>query len=173
MGKYVITGAPGTGKTTIVEHLKKIGYSCKEEISRKIISEQIAKNGEALPWKNLNLFSKKVFDLRKKQFLKSKEKLCFFDRGIVDTYAYLEIGKLEISSNIKESIKTLRYNKKVFYTPVWEEIYTKDKERRESLEQAKKIEENLISCYSLHNYQLIKIPIGNIEKRVKFILSKI
>ena len=83
------------------------------------------------------------------------------------------IGNLEISSNIKESIKTLRYNTKVFYTPIWEEIYTKDKERRESLEQAKKIEENLISCYSLHNYQLIKIPIGNIEKRVKFILSKI
>ena len=66
MEKYVITGAPGTGKTTIIEHLKKIGYSCKEEISRKIISEQIAKNGEALPWINLNLFSKKVFDLRKK-----------------------------------------------------------------------------------------------------------
>ena len=35
MEKFVITGAPGTGKTTILNHLKKIGYSCIDEISKK------------------------------------------------------------------------------------------------------------------------------------------
>ena len=57
MQKFIITGAPGTGKTSIINHLKKKGYNCIDEISREIISEQIAINGEVLPWKNLSAFS--------------------------------------------------------------------------------------------------------------------
>ena len=40
----MITGAPGTGKTTIINQLKSLGYSCSNEISREIIAEQIATN---------------------------------------------------------------------------------------------------------------------------------
>ena len=37
--KIVITGAPGTGKTSIIAQLKKLRHSCSEEISREIITE--------------------------------------------------------------------------------------------------------------------------------------
>ncbi len=50
--RYVITGAPGTGKTAIINALKERGYSCVEENSREIIAEQIINGGEILPWKN-------------------------------------------------------------------------------------------------------------------------
>ena len=49
---YIITGAPGTGKTTIINALKKEGYSCAEEISRELIAEQIDIGGNILPWKD-------------------------------------------------------------------------------------------------------------------------
>ena len=35
-----VYGAPGTGKTSIINELKKRGYECSEEISRNIIIEQ-------------------------------------------------------------------------------------------------------------------------------------
>ena len=50
--RYVITGAPGTGKTAIINALKKRGYSCVDENSREIIAEQIINGGEILPWEN-------------------------------------------------------------------------------------------------------------------------
>ncbi len=47
--KIVITGAPGTGKTSIIAQLRRLGYSCSKEISRDIITEQISSSGEAVP----------------------------------------------------------------------------------------------------------------------------
>ena len=67
--KIVITGAPGTGKTSIIAQLKKLGHSCSEEISREIIAEQIASGGKMLPWLDLEAFSQMVFSLRKTQYI--------------------------------------------------------------------------------------------------------
>ena len=173
MQKFVITGAPGTGKTSIINHLKTKGYNCIDEISREIISEQIAINGEALPWKNLSAFSERVFNLRESQLLNSKNTLLFFDRGTVDVYAYMKVDNLEIPKHLEDSIKKNRYNKKVFYTPIWEQIYVNDKERKENIEQAKQIEKEILSSYTFYNYQLIKVPKGSVEERANFILSHI
>lgn len=173
MQKFVITGAPGTGKTSIINHLKTKGYNCIDEISREIISEQIAINGEALPWKNLSAFSERVFTLRESQLLNSKNTLLFFDRGIVDVYAYMKVDSLEIPKHLEESINKNRYNTKVFYTPIWEEIYVNDKERKESIEQSKEIEIELKKCYQSFGYNIIEIPKTTLNKRVDFILSQI
>ena len=42
--RIVITGGPGTGKTTIINSLIESGYSCMEEVSRQITLEA-QKNG--------------------------------------------------------------------------------------------------------------------------------
>ena len=36
MNRVLITGGPGTGKTSLINELKKNGYNCSEEIVRKI-----------------------------------------------------------------------------------------------------------------------------------------
>ena len=38
--RFVITGGPATGKSSIIEYFQKIGYPCFEEVSRAIIQEQ-------------------------------------------------------------------------------------------------------------------------------------
>ena len=39
--KYIITGAHGTGKTSIMNKLKERGFNCIDENSREIIAEQV------------------------------------------------------------------------------------------------------------------------------------
>ncbi|WP_279157967.1 AAA family ATPase, partial [Parabacteroides goldsteinii] len=39
-GLYVITGGPGTGKTSLIEELKIVGYQTVKEVARDIIKEQ-------------------------------------------------------------------------------------------------------------------------------------
>ena len=172
--KIVITGAPGTGKTSIIDELKKRGYSCSEEISREIIAEQIASSGKMLPWLNLEAFSQRVFSLRKAQYINaSTNSLHFFDRGLLDVIAYMKMDALPISKHYKEDCEKYRYNTTVFYTPIWEEIYINDSERKESVESAITIEKSLLETYNLFGYTLIEIPKLTTGERVDFILSKI
>jgi predicted ATPase len=172
--KYIITGAPGTGKTAIINALKKEGHSCAEEISRTIITEQIASGGDALPWKNLATFSQQVIALRKAQHTNAPQnKIHFFDRGIIDVIAYLKHDGLPVDNDILEMVKKFSYNKTVFYTPIWEEIYTNDSERKEDIITAKKIEESLLTTYKSFGYTLVEVPKLSVSERTDFILSKL
>ena len=172
--KYIITGAPGTGKTAIINCLKKQGFSCINEISREIIIEQIASGGDVLPWRDLEAFSERVATMRKIQYENATENnIHFFDRGIIDVIAYMKIDKIDIDKNLIEDCKKTKYANIVFYTPIWEEIYINDMERKEDIISAIKVEETLLSCYKSFGYTLIEIPKLAITQRVDFILSKI
>lgn len=172
--KFIITGAPGTGKSSIINDLIKRGYSCAKEIAREVISEQIANRGETLPWKNQLSFEHKIIKLRYKQYTDSPtECICFFDRSIIDSIAYLKASKLKTTSEIIETVKGCIFNRTVFYTPFWEDIYLNDKERKEEIEKAKKIEIFILKTYKSFGYKMIQVPKISISKRTDFILSKI
>ena len=172
--KYIITGAPGTGKTAIINALMQKDYSCAEEISREIIAEQIMIGGDILPWKNQIAFENHIASLRKEQYLNSSEnENYFFDRSSIDCIAYLKANKLEITTQITQIIKQCVFNKKVFITPIWEEIYVNDGERMEDIKAAINIESSIIETYKSLGYTLVKVPKLSVSQRVNFILSNI
>ena len=39
--RVIITGGPGTGKSTLLNLLEKRGYHCHQEISRAVIRQQL------------------------------------------------------------------------------------------------------------------------------------
>lgn len=53
MKKYVITGGPGIGKTTVIELLASRGYVIVLEVARLITEEEKSKGSDILPWLNL------------------------------------------------------------------------------------------------------------------------
>lgn len=95
----------------------------------------------------------------------------FFDRSMIDVIAYLKADELKVSKQFFEDCKKFRYNNTVFYTPIWEEIYHKDLQRKESLSSAKKIEKFILATYTSFGYSLVEIPKQSTVKRVDFILS--
>ena len=172
--KYIITGAPGTGKTAIINALIQKGYPCAKEISREIISEQLSTGGDVLPWKNQIAFENHVANLRKEQYLNSSESNnYFFDRSSIDCIAYLKANKLGVSTEITQIITQCVFNKQVFITPFWEEIYINDVERIEDIKSAVNIERFIMETYKSLNYTLVKVPKLSVSERVNFILSKI
>jgi predicted ATPase len=48
--RFVITGAPGTGKTTLVEGLSKEGFKTCEEAARLVVLKNLQKENNILPW---------------------------------------------------------------------------------------------------------------------------
>ena len=172
--KYIVTGAPGTGKTSIINELKKRGFHCIGENSREIINDQIISGGDILPWKNQVAFESKIINLRTQQYLSSpNDCICFFDRSVIDVIAYLKINNLEVTSEINKNIKKCYYNSRVFYAPFWKNIYKKDNERKEEIEQAINIDKAIMNVYQSKGYEMIEIPKISIEERANFIISKI
>ncbi len=83
----VITGGPGSGKTSIIKALTKRGFTCSEEISREVILKARERGIEQLFLTNPLQFSETLLEGRIEQFneaLESDNEFVFLDRGIPD-----------------------------------------------------------------------------------------
>src|SRR5690606_15185193 len=172
---YVITGGPGAGKTTLVEGLSLQGAQYIQEVARVIIKEQVSIKGDALPWGDQNKYSELMIKRSVRDFIEhlGKRENFFFDRGILDTIAYLDlIGKPIPDSFIKYALQ-YRYNSLVFILPPWEEIYSKDSERKQDYQEAVDTFRVMKKTYDRFQYKTIEVPIGKVEDRVQFVLNHV
>lgn len=47
---FVVTGGPGSGKSSLIDALQKNGYARSVEAGRGVIQDQTTIGGRALPW---------------------------------------------------------------------------------------------------------------------------
>jgi predicted ATPase len=173
--KIVITGGPGTGKSTLIYELESRGFDCVHEVSRQITLQARELGIEQLFLKDPVLFSKMLLEGRVKQFMsasKNEADTVFFDRGIPDIVAYMNYMGIDGGSLFTDASENYLYYK-VFITPPWKEIYITDNERYESFEQALAIHNHLKNTYTVYNYELSEVPFGTVDERVDFILKEL
>ncbi|WP_346881256.1 ATP-binding protein [uncultured Algibacter sp.] len=171
--KIVITGGPGTGKSTLINALIAKDYVCLEEISRQVILDAKKEGINQLFLTKPLLFSELLLKGRQKQFLDANshtKQTVFFDRGIHDVLAYMDYAKVKYPEKFTNVCKDTVYDA-VFILKPWKSIYTIDNERYESFEQAQLIHEHLLNTYHRYDYNLIDVPFDTIEKRTDFILN--
>lgn len=170
--KIVITGGPGTGKSTLINELIDRGHSCMEEISRQIILEAKEDGIDQLFLTNPLLFSELLLKGRQQQFLKADmfSEIVFFDRGLPDVLAYMDYIGDSYPQNFVNTCKDSVYDI-VFILKPHEAIYKKDNERYENFEQALDIHKHLLNTYQYYNYNLIDVPFDTVENRIDFILN--
>lgn len=168
---YILTGGPGSGKTTLIEHLTQIGYKCVPEVGRNIIKEQVAHGGTALPWSNAEDYALLMLQHSLTDYISysTESNICFFDRGIPDTLGYaklINISQLDLYIN---HTKEYRYNPSVFILPPWKCIYETDSERRQDFQLAVETYSMMKKVYTDYGYTLIEVPCMSISDRAEFI----
>ncbi len=171
--RIVITGGPGTGKTSVIQLLEEKGYSCLPEVSREVIRSAKKEGIDQLFLEKPLLFSQLLLDGRIEQYKQaevSSEEYVFYDRGIPDVVAYLDFAGNDYPPLFREVCHTYTYTT-VFFLPPWEDIYTCDQERYESFDQACLIHKHLSETYIRSGYPIKEVPCSSLEERVSFILE--
>lgn len=170
--QFIITGCPGSGKTTLIKCLRSIGFTCVDEPARQVIAEQRAIQGEGLSDRNVMLFTELLLSRSLESYNKHKGSSApiIFDRGIPDVIGYAKLFGLD-SKKFKSAAETDPYNKFVFIAPPWKEIYSTDDERKMTFDQTAQFHEILTIVYLSLGYELIELPLESVEKRAQFIAS--
>ncbi len=173
--KIVITGGPGTGKSTVIDELSNRKFLCMPEISRQVTLNAREKGIEQLFLTKPLLFSELLLEGRVNQYIEAEKKntdLVFFDRGIPDVHAYMNYISIDYPKTYETKSNLYRYDY-IFLMPPWEEIYISDNERYENFEQALAIHNHLERTYKNLKYPIIEVPIGTVQQRTDFILAYI
>ena len=172
---FVITGGPGSGKSTLIDALAGHGICTMPEAGRAIIRDQVAIGGEALPWSDRRAFAELMlgWEIRSYRAALSLSGPVIFDRGVPDVLGYLRLSDLPIPSHVERAAQAFRYHHRVFVAPPWPEIFALDAERKQSLQEARATYEVMIETYSALGYDLIPLPLDSVQKRVQFVLGAV
>ncbi|MVT66731.1 AAA family ATPase [Bradyrhizobium pachyrhizi] len=167
----LISGCSGGGKSTLLAELCRRGYPIVEEPGRRIVADELASGGNALPWVDTAVFLRRAIDvaLQDMEMAKAHSGWVFFDRGLVDAASALEA--LTGEPVLHPICSDHRYHGRVFMTPPWPEIYVTDSERRHGFQTAMAEYQRLMDALPTLGYDVVDLPKLPPSARADFVLT--
>jgi predicted ATPase len=177
MQRYILTGAPGSGKTAILRQLEIEGYSVVEEAATDIIALWQAE-GIAEPWRHPG-FVDAIVDLQHLREARAHSRRGtpqFHDRSVVCTEALARYLSAPPSQMLAEELARVRshkvFQKQVFFIRSMGFIRPTEA-RTISLEEALRFEVLHEQVYRELGFQVVSIGPGSVPDRAREILAAI
>ena len=177
MRRFIITGAPGAGKTAIIRQLELDGFGVVEEAATAVIAAAQAQ-GTAQPWTDPS-FIDLIASLQRDRQIRASyqpDEVQFHDRCAVCTAAlafYLGYPLPPFLAKELERVKKEAiYQKRVFFIRNLGFI-TPTEARRISLEETVRFEKIHEETYRDFGFELVSVEPGSLAQRVKTIRAAI
>ncbi|TVQ84225.1 MAG: ATPase [Micavibrio sp.] len=165
----VITGAPSSGKTSVLMELAERGCHVEHEIARNYITD-LLKEGKKLEdiRADEGKLQRDILELKlhRETILHPDERI-FIDRGVPDSISYYRIADLD-SAEAEAKCYHFKYGTVFLFDRL---PLVKDGVRAESEEVADLLDKTLEEDYKAVGYQPVRVPVLTIEERADFILQ--
>jgi predicted ATPase len=165
----ILTGAPGTGKSAILDQLKG-AFRCVDEPAREVLAEQRSTGGRGTWDQDPPLF----VHLLLQRSIEKYEAACrsgetvIFDRGIPDCVVYALLAGTDPTPS-RTAVGAFRYQSHVLFVEPWADIYRTDDERIMTFEDTVSFSEGLRNVYEGSGYTLVHVPRMSIDERAGFV----
>ena len=168
---YILTGGPGTGKSTVLTLLESAGCICVPESARDIIRSRRCQGLHARP--SPKEFADEILaeDIERYQAIPQTDRLVFIDRGIVDALCMLVAAEGIDIEGARRSLQQFPMNRRVFFFSPWRAIFREDEERDQSYRDCIEVSERLAVWYRQMGFTLIDVPHLGPQGRAEFILN--
>jgi predicted ATPase len=168
MKRYILTGTPGSGKTTVIHALKRKGYAVVEEAATDVITLEQS-NGILEPWTHPS-FIHTILQLqihREHQAIEAP--IQFFDRSPICTYALCTFLNYPIPVQLTQKINRITtahvFQQNVFFLENLGCIQPTDA-RKISFKDALRFEKIHKDVYQYFGYTLIILPHTSEDNRL-------
>ncbi len=170
MKRFVLTGAPGAGKTAIIRRLELDGFGVVEEAATDLIAVSRV-GGVAEPWTQPS-FIDAIVDLQKRRQIRAScqpDEIQFHDRSAICTAALAAYLGHPVSGALAKELERIQaeaiYQKLVFFISNLGFI-TPTEARRISFEEALRFERIHEETYRNFGYEIVYIEPGSPIERV-------
>ena len=176
--RFIFTGTPGSGKTSVIQELEKLGHIIISESATDVIAQEQAK-GSMRPWEGHD-FIDKIIALQKQRQAAARGDVQFYDRSPFCVYALGRYLSSELTSNfipssilqeeIDRCIKYKIYQNKIFFFENLGFIESTHA-RKISYEDALVFEQMHLDVYKEFGFEIVLVPKRSIEERCQFVLE--
>lgn len=177
MKRFILTGTPGSGKTSILRQLEIDGFSVIEEAATDVISLCQA-CGVAEPWKALS-FIDQVAGLQKQRQMRAAQETAevqFHDRSAVCTAALARYLGFPITDLLGKELERIRAGR-IFQAPVFFirnlGFIAPTEARRISFEESLRFEKVHEETYRDFGLEFISVEPASLADRVAMIRNVI
>jgi predicted ATPase len=169
----IITGGPGSGKSTLIAALAEAGYDTAPEAGRALIQQQVRIGGDAhldpARFAELSL----AWDLRSYDWARTRTGPIFFDHALPGMPAHYSMLGQSVPAHVEAAVAACLYRQTVFVAPAWREIYRNDRERRQTWREALAVHRAVRETYPRYGYTLVELPRDTVQARVEFVLCNL
>jgi predicted ATPase len=172
---FILSGGPGSGKTTLVERLAARGFATVAETGRAILAEQAESGGNAVHGGDSAAYGELMLKRGIADYRAVRETYepVFFDRGIAELPGYFRLMGLAVPEAASAATRDYRSNELVFLAPPWREIYRQDALRRQDFAEAARTFEFIRDAYIAAGYRPVELPKDTVARRIAFMLREV